>query len=235
MRQIIAIGGAGLSLDPDKLALERYVLAQSGKPRPRVCYLPHATADPVERTLHFYESFATLECRMSHLNLFKPPTADLASYLLEQDVIYVGGGNTKTMLATWREWQLDTILRTAWERGIVLAGVSAGAICWFEQGLTDSIPGPFTALKCLGFLPGSLSPHFDSEAARRPTFHKLIATGAMLPGLAADDGAGLHYIDTTLQTVVTSRPQARAYAVERAGDGTQERALPATYLLDPQR
>jgi len=230
MKQIIGLGGGGFSSEPNNPLLEHYIIRQTGKERPRVCYLPNATADPVNATLLFYVAFAALDCRMSHLNLYKPPTADLRSFLLEQDIIRVGGGNTKTMLATWRAWGLDVILREAWTRGVVLAGVSAGQICWFEQGLTDSIPGPFTALTCLGFLPGSCSPHFDSEVNRRPTMLRLVASGAMMPGIAADDGAGLHYIDDQLHKVVTSRPNARAYAIERQGDTAVERPLAVTYL-----
>ncbi|MEP7200428.1 MAG: peptidase E [Chloroflexota bacterium] len=230
MQQIIAIGGAGLSTEPDKLALERYIFALVDSARPKVCFLPNATADPVNQTLRFYTTVAELECRPSHLNLFAPPTADLESFLLEKDVIYVGGGNTKTMLATWREWKLDEILRKAWERGIVLTGVSAGAICWFEQGLTDSIPGPFTMLPCLGFLPGSCSPHYDGEVERRPMFHQRMANDEMMAGLAADDGAALHFVGTELARVVTSRPNAKAYAVEKVDGVVRERVLDVTYL-----
>ncbi len=128
MKTIVAIGGAGLSITPDGLALERYILNLAGKPRPSLCFLPTASADPVTQTLNFYVAASQLDCSASHVNLYAPPTADLESYLLEKDVIYVGGGNTKTMLATWREWHLDEIMRKAWDRGIILSGVSAGAI-----------------------------------------------------------------------------------------------------------
>jgi peptidase E len=228
MKQIIAMGG--FSLEPERQALERYILAQTGKSRPSVCFFPHATADPVNYTLRFYESAAHLDCRPSHLSLFSPPTADLESFLLEKDVIYVGGGNTKSMLALWREWGIVDILRKAWERGIVLAGVSAGAICWFEQGLTDSIPGPYTALRCTGFLAGSCSPHYDGEVERRPRYHALMLRDEILPGYGVEDGAALHFVNGDLRSVVSSRPNAKAYRVEKAAGDISEQPLEALYV-----
>ena len=230
MKHILPIGGAGLSLTPDGLMLERYILGLTGNARPAVCFLPHAGANPMDQVLNFYTAAATLDCRPSHLSLFSPPTADLASFLLEKDVIYVGGGNTKSMLALWREWGLVDILRQAHERGIVLSGVSAGAICWFEQGLTDSIPGPFTVLTCTGFLPGSCAPHYDSEAQRRPRFHELLTQGAMKPGYAIEDGVALHFADGELRGGVSSRPQAGAYYVDKLGGAVSERRLDVRYL-----
>jgi peptidase E len=126
------------------------------------------------------------------------------------------------MLALWREWGLDQILREAWRRGVVLAGWSAGAICWFEQGTTDSIPGPLTPLDCLGYLPGSHSPHYDSEPERRPTYHRLLREGRIRPGYAADDGVGLHFTGERLERVVSARPNARAYRVELTDGAVRE-------------
>lgn len=231
MKHIVALGGGGFSMEPENPALDQYILQQTGKARPRVCFFPHATDDAVRYVRNFYEAFTRLDVRPTALSLFNPPTADLESFLLEQDVIYVGGGNTKSMLALWREWGLDEILREAWTKGVVLAGISAGAICWFEQGLTDSIPGPYTALNGLGFLPGSCSPHYDGEALRRPTFQRLLAQGKIKPGLALDDGAAAHFVDGELQQVVTSRPRAGAYRLEMVAGQVSERALEVNYLL----
>jgi dipeptidase E len=230
-RHIIALGGGGFSMEPENPALDQYILQQTGKARPKVCFFPHATDDAVRYVRNFYEAFTRLDARPSALSLFNPPTADLASFLLEQDVIYVGGGNTKSMLALWREWGLDQLLRTAYERGIVLAGISAGAICWFEQGLTDSIPGPYTTLTCLGFLPGSCSPHYDGEAERRPRFQRLLAEGKIKPGLALEDGAAAHFVNGELRQVVTSRPNAGAYRLEVRDGQVLEQALTVKYLL----
>jgi dipeptidase E len=212
MTQIIAMGGGGFSMEPDNPALDRYVLEQCGKPRPKVCFLPTASGDAEGYCLRFYTSFASLDCQPSNLSLFKPPTADLTSFLLEKDVVYVGGGNTRSMLALWREWGLDAILRQAWQNGVVLAGLSAGAICWFEQGVTDSIPGELGPLACLGFLPGSCCPHYDGEPGRRPAYHRLVSEGRIAAGYGVDDGAALHFVGGRLHAVVSSRPDVTASA-----------------------
>lgn len=232
MKQIIALGGGGFSMEPDNPAVDRYIREQSGKTHPKVCFLPTAGAESPEYIIRFYEAFMALECHPSHLSLFSLPTADLASFILEKDVIYVGGGNTKSMLALWREWGLDKILRQAWEAGVVLAGLSAGAICWFEQGVTDSVPGEIGPLECLGYLAGSCCPHYDAETERRLAYHRLIAAGKIKPGYALDDGAGLHFSGETLYRVITSRPEARAYAVDLVEEeDVRERILESTYLL----
>jgi peptidase E len=236
MRQIVAMGGGGFSMEPHNLVLDRYVLEQTGKPRPAVCFLPTASGDADGYIVKFYAAFTTLDCVPSHLSLFRPPTADLASYVLEKDVVYVGGGQTRNMLSLWREWGLDKILRAAWQEGVVLAGLSAGAICWFEQGLSDSVmPGSLGTLSCLGLLSGSFCPHYDGNPERRPAYHRLMSQGEILPGYAADDGAALHYREDRLERVICSRPQARAYAVGVRGDTVHEETLAYTYLLGTER
>ena len=230
MPQIIALGGHGFLSHPQDLALSRYILAQSAAARPRICYLPQAGGEDYLYITRFYCHFIGLGAQPAHLSLFQPHTADIAEFLSKQDVIYVGGGNTKSMLALWREWGVDRILRRAWEQGIVLAGVSAGAICWFEQGHTDSIPGRLSALDCLGFLRGSCSPHYDTEAERRADFQRLVADGEMASGFGIDDYAGLHFMDERLCRVVGSRPNANAYRVERRSDGAKEQTLSAEIL-----
>ncbi|HEX9038077.1 MAG TPA: peptidase E [Ktedonobacterales bacterium] len=218
-RRIVAIGGCTLTPESSDGPLFRSLVEMTGASRPLACFIPTASGENLEYTVNFAETFGALGCATRHLNFFpNPPTADLASYLLECDLIFVGGGNTKNMLALWREWGVDAILRQAWERGTVLAGVSAGMICWFEQGLTDSVPGPLTPLPCLGFLPGSACPHFDGEAERRPTLHRLLAAGAMVPGLAADDHAALRFDGETLGEVLTTSPSAGAFTL-RADSG----------------
>ena len=138
-----------------------------------MCFIGAAHGDADAGRLRFYAGFSQFDCKPTHLPLFARTPRDLESFVLEHDGIYVGGGNTRSLLAVWREWQLDVYLRKAYERGIVLGGASAGSICWFEQGVTDSIAGPLTALDCLGFLPCSNCPHYDSEVLRRPTYRKL--------------------------------------------------------------
>lgn len=216
----------------DNLRLVRYFLAQTGRRKPKVAFIGTAHGDSEIGRLRFYAGFSQLECRPTHLPLFARTPRDLESFVLDQDAIYVGGGNTRSMLAVWRDWGLDGYLRQAYDRGVVLGGASAGSICWFESGLTDSIAGPLTALPCLGFLPGANCPHYDSERLRRPTFTKLIARGAMPGGLAADDGAALHFIDGKLTCTVASMPRKKGYRVSRSGRGAVERALPTRILRD---
>lgn len=212
VRHIVAAGGWSFAEAPDNPLLNQYVLDLAHKERPKICFVPTASGDSNEYIVRFYSAFAQLACVPSHLALWpNPPTADLRSLVLEQDIICVGGGNTKNLLALWREWELDAIFREAWKRGIVLCGVSAGSICWFEEGITDSIPGALTPLRCLGFLKGSNCPHFDSEPERRPTFHRLLVEGRIGPGYAADDGVALHYVGERLERAVSARPNARAY------------------------
>lgn len=230
MQQIIAMGGGGFSMEPDNLALDRYVIAQTSKLNPRVCFLGQAGGESQDYLIRFYKAFSDLGCRPGYLSLFQPHTADLEDFLMEQDIIYVGGGNTKSMLALWRDWGLDRILRKASEHGTVLAGVSAGAICWFEQGLTDSIPGALTALLCLGYLKGSCTPHYDGEAQRRPSLAAMIGGGAMMAGYAFDDGAAGHFVDGVLKGCVSSRPNAKAYWVEPVDGAAGETPLETLYL-----
>ena len=227
---ILAIGGAALPENLDNLLLIKYFLSLTKKRRPRVCFIGAAHGDADAGRLRFYAGFSQFPCKPTHLPLFARTPRDLESFVLEHDAIYVGGGNTRSMLAVWRDWGLDVHLRKAWERGIVLGGASAGSICWFEQGVTDSIAGPLTALDCLGFLAGSNCPHYASEPLRRPAYRKLVAGGNIHEGVAADDGAALHYVDGKLLRVVASRPRAKAYRLTRSGRRAVEKVLPTRYL-----
>jgi peptidase E len=229
-KQIIAIGGGGFYRDSENLALERYIIQQTDAPEPRVAFVATASAEPDSYLVSFYTAFLQLGCRPSHLSLFKR-TPDVRSYLLNQDVIFIGGGNTKSMLAVWRDWGVPEILRAAWESGIVLTGVSAGAICWFEQGVTDSWAGGLRPLDCLGFLPGSCCPHYDGEADRRPSYHSLLASGEIAAGIAIEDWTGVHFIGTNLHRIVTSRRGARAYSMRAVYRSVQEVPLPVEVLV----
>ena len=222
--QIIAMGGGVLNPD-EPPALERAILAATGKTRPSICYVPTAGGDSDAYLTRFYATYAKLDCRASHLPFFRRTPADLAAFTLAHDAIHVGGGNTRSMLAVWREWGFDAILRDAWQRGIVLCGSSAGAICWFEEGVTDSIAGSLTRMPAMGFLQGSFCPHYDGESERRPAYHQLMAAGLIGDGYAADDGVGLHFVGTSLQDVIIGKPGAHAYRVERRGDTVVETSL----------
>ncbi len=213
MRQVIALGGGGFSMEPENSLLDLYVLQQSGKINPKICFIPTASGDSDNYISRYYNFFNKQICIPSHLSLFKPQTRDLESFILENDIIYVGGGNTKNLLILWKEWGLDTILKRAWEQEIVLAGISAGSICWFEEGVTDSFGDGLEPLTCLGFLKGSNCPHYDGELNRRPAYQNLVAKSKIKPGIATDDGVALHYIDQKLSEIVSSRPNAKAYKV----------------------
>lgn len=214
-RQILAIGGGGVSQEPQNTLLLDFMIGLTGTARPRVCIIGTATGDREAGLVNTYRAFGRRGCAVAHLGLFTREVEDLRPFLLAHDLIYVGGGNTASMLAVWRVHGVDTILREAWEAGIVLGGVSAGAICWFEAGITDSFGPTLQALNDgLGFLAGSCCPHYDGEVQRRPTYQRLIGQG-LVPGIALDDGCAAHFRGTDLAEFVTSRPEAQAYRLVR--------------------
>lgn len=229
MRQIITMGGGGFSMEPDNPLLDRYILKEAKTANPKICFLPTASGDSEQYISRFYSFFNDQNCDPSHLSLFNPPSRDLESFVLEKDILYVGGGNTKNLLALWKEWGLDSILRKAWEEGVILAGLSAGAICWFEQGVTDSYGDGLEPINCLGFLKGSNCPHYDRETERRPAYHKLMETNKLHSGIALDDGVAIHYKEQEIHKIVSSRPNAKAYSVSLE-KGITERELHAEYL-----
>jgi peptidase E len=194
-----------------------------------VCFIPTATGDAPTYVAKFYAAFSKYRCRMTHLPFFER-TPGLRKLLLAQDLVYVGGGNTKSMLAVWRDWQVPKILREACNAGTVLAGVSAGAICWFEMGVTDSWARSLAPLACLGWLPGACCPHYDSEKERRPAVHQFVAKGLIPKTLALDDGTAAHFAGRKLVRIVSSRPKAGACVVQRKGRQAIEVPVPVTPL-----
>jgi len=212
--------------------LDRFVLTLTGKPVPRVCFLPTASGDPREQTTRFYERFSAWPCELSVLSLFHlgRDRVDPRSHLLSQDAIYVGGGSMRNMLAVWREHAVDDAMRAAWERGIVLAGLSAGAMCWFQGGLTMSA-GYAAPAPGLGLLQGSMSVHMDGEPERMPAYREAVATGALPDGYAVDDSAALLFCGPRLHECVGSRGGARVIRVRADGaGGVTELALPVRLL-----
>jgi len=215
--QIVGIGGDPAPLWPYVLGLVR--------PSPRVLWVGTASAEDPVFSLAVHDQFAD-RALLRRLEFFPWPPGDLRDLVLSQDVIVVGGGNTANMLAIWRVHGFDVLLREAWEQGVVLTGWSAGMICWFEAGVTDSFGPELTGMRDgLGFLPGSACPHYDGEELRRPVYRRLV-DGGFPPGYAADDGVGLHYVGAELHEVVTCRPGAAAYRVTREG----EELLPARLI-----
>lgn len=210
----------------------RYMAALTGKSRPRVCYLPTASADRESGTITFFKNCAPLDVEPFVQNSF------IASYtqtqgwdevFLSMDAIIVSGGNTLNQQAIWRAQGIDTVLREAWDRGIVLGGASAGSLCWFEEGTTDSRPKALSVVRCLGFLPGSHAPHYDAEPERRPQYQRLIAAGEMKPGYACDNNAGIFFEGTEVRRVVSTRAEAKVYHVSAVGGRAVER------VLEPER
>jgi peptidase E len=219
-------------MEPRNPRLDLWLLSLTGRPRPRVLFVPTASGDAPDYITRFHRSYARHACEHEHLLLFNRTVPDLRRHVLAHDLIFVGGGNTANMLAVWRAHGMDAILREAWERGIVLAGISAGAICWFESGVTDSFGPKLAPLHGgLGFLPGSFCPHYDGERARQPVFRRLTASGELPDGYAADDGAGMLFEGTALAEVRTSRPNARAFRMVRG----KEQELPVSRLSAPRR
>ncbi|MGH6716616.1 MAG: Type 1 glutamine amidotransferase-like domain-containing protein [Bradyrhizobium sp.] len=218
-RHIVAIGGGGFADTSSNFAIDAYILSLARNRHPRVGLIPTATGDDSRQLSVFMAAYGGLDCRPGYLPLFSR-TPELARWVFEQDVIFVGGGNTLSMLAVWKAWGLDQLLPEALARGTVLAGQSAGAICWFEQGVSDSWAGSLRALDCLGLLPGSCCPHYASEAQRKPIFRKLVQEGDMQAGIAIDDGAAVHFVDGKLTRVLSWRKGATAYHVEK-GTGSQ--------------
>lgn len=226
-RTIVAIGGGGFDSDqPNRAGLDRFLVDLTGKTQPKICLIPTATGDSVFRISRFFRSAVDVGAIPSTLELYKVPSSDLAEYLLGHDAIFVSGGNTFNMIALWRAWGLDAALRRAYEAEIPLAGVSAGANCWFEGCSTDSFFEELAYMPCLGWLPNNCCPHYDEEASRRPHLAGMIERGEIGRTLAIDGGVGCVFRDEVLTEVVSCHPGRGAYWV----DGQSEEPLSATPL-----
>jgi len=230
---VLAIGG-GMLMPRDSAPLQvKYAMELTGRPRPKLCVLNTAVGDDPNAYLRVYDRLAETQARVRHLALFPMPNvADPEDLLMTQDIIFVGGGSVANMVAVWRVHRIDEILRKAWQAGIVLAGSSAGGICWFEGGTTDSFGIKLRAFTDgLAMLPGSFCPHYHSEAERRPLYQRLVADGALPGGIACDDGTAAHFTDETLTEQVADRPVANAYRVTQNGaGGATETPLPVRFL-----
>jgi len=221
-RHIVAMGGGQWPDDP----IYRYIFELTGAARPKVLSVPTATGDDDRSVAAFFRAFPAGRWEPTVLALFERTVRDLRSFVLSHDVVLAGGGNTVNMLAVWRAHGLDEILREAWDAGVVLAGGSAGANCWFEASTTDSFllgrADPLT--DGLGIVPGSFCPHFDSEPARRPEFHRLVGEGVLPPGIACDDLAAVHLVGDEVAEVLASDQGAcaRRVAPGERGDIVEE-------------
>jgi peptidase E len=226
-QRILAMGGGGFTMAESNPALDLLVLELTGKRVPRICFLPTASGDEREQVMRFHERFGLWPCEPSTLSLFhlSQERIDPAVHLLSQDAIYIGGGSMRNMLAIWREHGVDEALRAAWDAGIVLAGVSAGAMCWFEGGISMSGGAP-EPVRGLALLPGSLSVHRDGEPQRLPAYLRAVKSGALPGGYAADDGAALVYRGRQLIECVASRRDAAVVRVDPAAAGLVQTSLP---------
>jgi dipeptidase E len=210
--------------------VDQYIVRLTAKVRPRVCFVATPSGDLPETIDRFYEAYGSLDCEPSHLAFFRKPMpgavalSGIEDTLLGVDAIFVGGGNTKSALGVWQEWGLRSIFKRALAAGVLLSGVSAGAICWFEGGLTDSIWGAgLQPIRCLGFLPGACSVHYHSEDARKERLHEQVEARVFPEAVGIDDYAGVLYEDGRIAKVVNWRRGATAYRVEyRAGRVVEE-------------
>lgn len=221
-RKILIAGGSF------NTAFIRYMAELTGKPRPKLLYLPTASADSPNGIIGWYRSCAPLNVEASHQISFIASTRQPRSWedvLLSVDGIVCSGGNTLNQQAIWKAQGVDAILKQAWEQGIVLGGASAGSLCWFDEGTTDSRPKELSTVQCLGFLAGSHCPHYDAEPGRRPLYHKLIESGQMKPGYACDNDAGVYFEDNVVKRVVSTRAGAKVYYVSRVNGQAVERVL----------
>ncbi len=226
-RHIVACGGGGWSGEPGAGPLEDYILGLAATDTPSVCLLATASGDSDWVITRFHEFFGRLPCRATHVALFRPHPEGVAEHLLAQDVIYVAGGSSANLMAVWGAHGLGAVLRAAWEGGTVMSGVSAGAICWFEQGLTNSLGAGFAPVRGLGLLPGGLCPHADGDPGRIPALVDLIDRGEMPPTIAVDDGAAVHLTDGAEPRVVSGAPGRGARRVSAGGVIAPLEAVPA--------
>jgi dipeptidase E len=222
---LIAGGGYGE-------AFIRYMAQLTGKQRPRLCYLPTASADSPTGIISWFKTCSRLDVQAFVQESFIASTRQTQSWeevFLSMDGIVASGGNTLNQQAIWKAQGIDVVLREAWDRGIVLGGASAGSLCWFEEGTTDSRPKVLTTVQGLGFIKGSHSPHYDAEPGRRPLYQKLIGSGEMKPGYACDNDAGIYFEDNEVKRVVATRAGAKVYYVSVVGGKVVEK------VLEPER
>ena len=235
LRQIVTLGGGGFSMEAGNPLLDEFVLGLTGRERPKVCFLPSASGDADHYIVRFYRHFAAGRCEPSHLSLFRREKAPVEprEHLLAQDLIYVGGGSVRSLLGVWLAHGIDEILHEAWNRGVVLCGLSAGSLIWFKEGVSTFHGGPPDRVSGLGFLPWSNTVHYSSEPGRREALHRWLHEG-MPAAYAADDGAALHFVGDDVAQVVASRPGARAYRVECHRDRVVTTQLATRYLGDKE-
>ncbi len=211
-KHIVAIGGGGFSRRNCSFLIEKYILSLSDKDYPRICFLPTATGDDDSYIVRFYSLFNSFNCLPSHVVFFNR-TIDLKEHILKQDIIFVGGGNTKSMLAIWNDWGMNNILQEAYNNGTIMSGVSAGAICWFTNGITDSWEKNLNIIDCLDFIKGTCCPHYDEEESRIPYVKKILTANLINNCVAIEGGSALHFIDGKPYKNISFRDKKNSYNV----------------------
>ena len=223
-KQIIAIGGGGFGRNPGDGVIEQYILDQTGKEKPNICFIPTATGDNEAYKVNYYSTFSKLDCNPIHLDFFKR-TPDLEQLIPQQDAIFVGGGNTKSMLAVWKDWNLDKLLKEAYEKGVVMSGVSAGANCWFERAVVDSWEEDLRVIDCMGFIKGICCPHYDEEPQRRPAVKTFLEDGIIDSCYSVEGNCALHIKNDDEYLSVDFGKEKNAYIVSIDDDKVKEAAF----------
>ena len=223
-RNIVAIGGGGFGRITKDNKIEKYILSLSKKDKPNICFIPTATGDNDAYKVNYYDVFTKFNCNPTHIDFFKR-TMDLSSHISKQDIIFVGGGNTKSMLAVWRDWGLDNILQEAYNSGVVMSGVSAGAICWFEKGITDSWADDLAVMECMGFVDGVCCPHYDEEPERRPFVKKALENKTIDHCLGVEGNCALHLKDGVPYKAINFGSNKNSYMVTQKEGNVSEKSL----------
>ena len=223
-RHIIAIGGGGFGRNPGDGVIEQYILDQTGKEKPNICFIPTATGDNEAYKVNYYSTFLKLDCNPIHLDFFKR-TPDLEQLIPQQDAIFVGGGNTKSMLAVWKDWNLDKLLKEAYEKGVVMSGVSAGANCWFERAVVDSWEEDLRVIDCMGFIKGICCPHYDEEPQRRPAVKTFLEDGIIDSCYSVEGNCALHIKNDDEYLSVDFGKEKNAYIVSMDDGKVKEAAF----------
>jgi peptidase E/ketosteroid isomerase-like protein len=240
--QIIALGGGGFSDQPagayaqagkpDNLLLDEYILLQTNKTKPKILFLPTAGGDHPDYIEKFYRAYKKLNCRPSHLELSNRNYSYkyLERLVLSHDAVFAGGGSPRFLMQVWRKNGMDKIIKKAWMAGVVLSGMSAGAICWYEDGYKNPASDIWRRISCLSFLEGSFCPHYDKRSELRKAYRKMISSGEIEAGYGVQDGVALHYIGTELKYVVSSVPGAKAFYIKKSGFRVTEKELKPAYI-----
>jgi len=218
MGKLLIMGAGGYTLEPESCTIDQYLLDKIEKEAPKICLLPTACGDRHETIEKFHQYFQNHGARTSHISLFQVEIEDMESHILQQDCIYITGGNTKSMLTLWKEWGVGKALRKAYEAGVVICGISAGAMCFFDEGLSEIFPNRYTNLDCLGFLSGSFCPHYSPGKERAMIFQEQIRINKMKPGIGLEDGIALYYENGVLLEIIRSRNDAQAYHIGKIGE-----------------